>query len=187
MITVRARSVKAVAASLVGIRHWHVERAPLGFPGHRPLRERHHSWTSCASRSTRWRASHQVSPELGMNARGQVGPAGPLVDRPDLRQELAVGLGSGREGPRLPRVVPAGGDAQHPARVTMRCVPWRALTNSNPWTGASWSPGRIRPRLFGGCPALRGGPSLPDAGGALPPAPGWSGRPRGGRHRDRPA
>ncbi len=50
-----------------------------------------------------------------MNPRGPRGPAGPLMDCPDLFEKLPVGLGSGRPGSRLPRVVPAGGDAQHAA------------------------------------------------------------------------
>ena len=36
--------------------------------------------------------------ELGMNTRGPIGPAGPLMDGPDLLQELTVGLGRADRG-----------------------------------------------------------------------------------------
>jgi hypothetical protein len=38
-----------------------------------------------------------------------------VVNRPDPREERLVGPGPSRERPRLPRVEPAGGDAQPPA------------------------------------------------------------------------
>jgi hypothetical protein len=108
MITVRARSVKAVAGSFVGIRYWHVERAPLSFPGHPPVRERHHSWTSCFSK-------HEVACEPSGVSRARHECARP-------RRSRGTARGSSGSAPRArgrPGLGPRG------AETATRSTRWR--------------------------------------------------------------
>jgi hypothetical protein len=53
--------------------------------------------------------------EFRVHARRTVGPTRLPMDRLDLRCELHIGAGAGRQGALAPRVVPAGGDFQHAA------------------------------------------------------------------------
>ena len=53
--------------------------------------------------------------QLRMHPRHPVGASGSLVDRPDRPAQLLVAPPTNRPPSASPRVVPAGGDAQHPA------------------------------------------------------------------------
>src|SRR5262245_58281942 len=63
---------------------------------------------------------------------------------------------------------------------------WLAFTNSNPWTGSTWSPWRTRPRLFAGSRALLAGRDSRGAAAAAPPVPPRSRRRPAGPHPGRP-
>jgi hypothetical protein len=48
---------------------------------------------------------------------------------------------------------------------------WCAVTNSNPWTGSSWSPSQTRRPPFLGSPVLHAGSDFHGGAGAVPLAP----------------
>ena len=62
-------------------------------------------------------ATHRasVAVQLGMDPRHPVGASRTLVDGPNRPAQLLVALGATRTPTASPRVVPAGGDAQHSA------------------------------------------------------------------------
>ena len=104
-----------------------------------------------------------------------------------MRSISTASLVTPRQRPFRPRIVPAGGDAQHAAHRGHRVNGPVSLTNRNPWTESRSSPERTRPLLLTGSPARAGVDCSPSAAeeflalGVVRPSPGGPRRDRPGR------
>lgn len=125
--------------------------------------------------------------KIPVNPRRPVRAARLPMARANLLEQLLVPVRPGARVATLPRMVPAGGDAQDAAHRGQGMGGLVRLHESEPVEGIDPVSRANQAAAFSESPALHGAWHSPAAGAAIPSVRRWSGRRSAGPHPGRPA